>query len=335
MSSDVSEKWLISIIVPAYNVDKYIENCILSIVSQTYTNFELIVVDDGSTDRTKEIIDTYAEKDERIFVLHKKNEGVSSARNDGLDISRGDYVVFIDGDDYISKDFLSYLLNIAMQTGADFCLSKNCYIKTRDKQVRVDNISILNPEEGTALLLSPLVTVGCWNKIFRRNFLIDKNIRFSPALFYGEGLYFITTAAQVANYVAVGNRRVYYYRRSNEESATTKFNIEKLLNGEKALCQIKKDRIIKSHRIDNMFLLHMCTYCLGAIVRIKKNHLENVYRNDYKRWKVFLRHNLTLILFIHEVSLYRKFMLLGGVISPWIIAKLDIIRSKRNKIYSV
>ena len=95
---------LVSVIIPAYNIEDYIGRCLDSIISQTYKNLEIIVVDDGSRDRTGEILDNYAKKDRRIKVIHKENGGVSSARNKGIEVAEGDYIGFIDGDDLIEPE---------------------------------------------------------------------------------------------------------------------------------------------------------------------------------------------------------------------------------------
>ena len=109
----------ISIIVPVYNVEKYLKRCIDSILNQSFTDFELILVDDGSTDNSGEIIDEYAIKDERIKVIHKENGGLSSARNVGIEYSKGNYIAFVDSDDYINKNmykfYIKMLLNIMLK----------------------------------------------------------------------------------------------------------------------------------------------------------------------------------------------------------------------------
>ena len=102
---------LISVIVPVYNVEEYVEKCVLSIINQTYKNLEIILVDDGSTDNSGKICDEIAIKDNRIKVIHKKNGGLSDARNVGIDIAKGDYLGFVDSDDYIDPDMYSILLN--------------------------------------------------------------------------------------------------------------------------------------------------------------------------------------------------------------------------------
>lgn len=110
---------LISVIVPVYKVEKYINKCVDSIINQTYTNLEIILVDDGSPDNCGNICDEYAKKDNRIKVVHKENAGVSSARNIGLEKSSGKYITFIDADDYVEKNYCEELLNILKIENAD------------------------------------------------------------------------------------------------------------------------------------------------------------------------------------------------------------------------
>ena len=105
------EQALISVIVPVYNVEKYLPECVESIISQTYGNLEIILVDDGSTDRSGKICDEFAEKDSRIVVIHQKNSGVSAARNRGLDVCKGDYISFVDSDDYYCTDLMESAMN--------------------------------------------------------------------------------------------------------------------------------------------------------------------------------------------------------------------------------
>ena len=107
---------LVSIIVPVYNVDKYLERCVNSIIQQSYRNLEIILVDDGSTDNSGTICDTYKEKDDRIIVIHKENGGLSDARNAGIKIFTGEYVTFIDSDDYVSLDMISYMMLVLEKT---------------------------------------------------------------------------------------------------------------------------------------------------------------------------------------------------------------------------
>lgn len=109
----------ISVIIPIYNVEKYLKDCINSVINQTYKNLEIILVDDGATDSSGIICDNYAQKDDRIKVIHKKNGGLSSARNEGMKIATGELISFVDGDDYIASDFYEYLYSIMEKNDAD------------------------------------------------------------------------------------------------------------------------------------------------------------------------------------------------------------------------
>lgn len=115
----------ISIIVPVYRVEKYLDRCVNSILNQTFTDFELILVDDGSPDRCPFMCDEWGKKDHRIKVIHKKNGGLSSARNAGLEIYQGRYVFFVDSDDWIEKNALDILYNIAVSTKADIVVGNH------------------------------------------------------------------------------------------------------------------------------------------------------------------------------------------------------------------
>lgn len=130
---DELKQGLVSIIVPAYNVEKYIRKCLSSICRQTYRNLEIIVVDDGSTDSTGEMLDYFSRKDKRIRVFHQDNAGTSAARNNGLDQARGEYLVFVDSDDYIAEDYIERLLKRCQSTGADMVICGLCFVDSTGK----------------------------------------------------------------------------------------------------------------------------------------------------------------------------------------------------------
>lgn len=326
---------LISFIIPAYNVEKYIEKCVQSVARQTYENIEIIVVNDGSSDSTKELIDKLVVADARIKPVNILNKGVSEARNLGIQIAQGDYLVFVDADDYLAADYAEYMINLVRETNGDFCLSTCCYTKAGEDQSSKVTIDILSPEDATALLLSPRIIVGCWNKIFKKSFIIDNGLEFSTNLFYGEGLHFITKASQLANCVGVGNRKVYYYRRNNYSSATTKFNIDKIYNGIKALDMIEADLLIHSHKVITMLNLHKCLFRMGAVVRIRSYNKQKENKEDYKRYLSYIKIYIGHLLLKKSIPLYRKGLLIGCCISPTLMSVLDDVRRNRIAINSV
>lgn len=220
----------VSIIVPIYNVELFLGKCIEFIINQSYSNLEIILVDDGSPDNSGKIADEYAKTDERIKVIHKKNEGVSAARNSGLDIATGEYICFADGDDYLMEDYVEYLLNLAIKNDADISLTREMFGNYDGKQVKKDKIEIYSAEDATISILCYNIPIGVYCKMFKRS-LINEKVRFLTNLYIGEGFNFNTTAFQNANRVAVGIRKIYYYRRDNETSATTKFSMDKWIDG--------------------------------------------------------------------------------------------------------
>ena len=128
---------LLSIIVPAFNIENYISRCLENLINQKYKNIEIIVVNDGSKDKTGKIIDSYVQKDSRIKVIHKKNGGLSDARNAGINIAKGKYISFVDGDDYIANDMIEFLYTNIKKFRAQIatCLYKTTFeIRTREGQ---------------------------------------------------------------------------------------------------------------------------------------------------------------------------------------------------------
>lgn len=325
----------VSVIIPAYNVEKYIKKCIDSVVKQTHKNLEILVVDDGSRDSTGILLDEIKLSDHRIHVIHKENGGVSSARNIGLDVATGDYVTFLDADDYFAEDFVQHMLEMVHKTGADFCISKCFITKEGEKQFPQQTVEKLTNAQGTALLLSPDTIVGCNNKLYQRE-LIEKNkLRFSTELFYGEGLFFITTVAQLAKCIAVTNRKIYFYRKDNQESATTRFSIDNLHNGWKSLSYIERDMRIDDKQVNTMLLLHKCNFAIGAVTRIRTFGAQRMYWEDYKWWLSYVRENTPKLILKKSVRVYRKMLLLCGCISPVLITELDKMRRKRIFLKSV
>ena len=326
---------LVSFIIPAYNVVTYIEKCVLSIVHQDYKNIEIVVVNDGSKDNTLEVLRRLEKEYPIIRVIDKVNEGVSIARNTGIKESKGEYLVFVDADDYLAPDYASYMLNMVEQTGCEFCLSTICYERYGESQTANETVTRYTPTDATALLLSPRMYVGCWNKIFKKSLIVDNKIEFSSSLFYGEGLRFITQVSQKCKGVGVGNRKVYYYRKNNQDSACTHFDIEKHYNGMKSLMMIKGDLELKSKNVLAMLDWHICQFNVGTVVRINAHNKVKEYKEYYKECLSYVRKHSWPIVFKSSVSLYYKAILIGCCISPTIMAYLDNNRRKYNTSRSV
>lgn len=239
----------VSIIVPVYNVEKYLEKCLNSLINQDYKNVEIILVDDGSTDTSGEICDKFEKIDSRIKVIHKENNGVSSARNTGLKSANGDYICFVDADDYIMKDYVEYLYELLINNNADISLTTEMFGNFNTKQTKKIVQNIISGEDASEKILCYKIPIGVYCKLFKKSFIDQNNISFFEDIFMGEGFNFNMLAFQNANTVSVGNKKIYYYRRDNSTSATTKFSIKKCENSLYAMEKMKKNLIIKTNRI--------------------------------------------------------------------------------------
>lgn len=214
----------VSIIVAIYNSAKFLDKLILSIMNQTYKNIEIILVDDGSPDNSGEICDKYQKMDDRIIVIHKKNGGTCDARNVGLKRVSGDYITIIDGDDWLSKDYIEYLLNLAVSTDSEMAMSLNIFTTRDQQQIEKDQIEVLTPEEAVLTIIYPRMPIGPWNKIYKTSLVFGNHVTFDVP-WSGEGLYFTSKLAALSNHVAMGRRKVYNYRLNNTGSGLTHYKV--------------------------------------------------------------------------------------------------------------
>jgi glycosyltransferase involved in cell wall biosynthesis len=213
---------LISVIVPVYNVEKYLSKCLDSLVSQTYRNIEILLINDGSTDNSLSICEDYGDSDKRIKIFSKNNSGVSSARNVGLENAKGDYITFVDSDDYVSERYCENLYNLIVDNDSDLvCTSRINVIN--DKFERVDGPSFLgltSEEALTKYFLGDGINCYLFAKIFRAE--IIKGLRFDDDLESAEDVLFIYQALLKILKVTVNNNIFDYYYVIREGSLTNK-----------------------------------------------------------------------------------------------------------------
>ena len=212
---------LISVIVPVYNVDKYLSKCIDSIVAQTYSNLEIILVDDGSKDTSGAICDEYEKKDSRIRVIHKENGGLSDARNCGIAAARGDYIGLIDSDDYIDEDMYSTLYKLLAENNAQIsmCGLYDVYESIPVEQVsEIRTLCVSRTEAMKMVLEAKTVSVTAVNKLYERS-MFD-NVKY-PVGRTAEDAFVILHLLELADRIAITNERKYYYFH-RENSITTR-----------------------------------------------------------------------------------------------------------------
>ena len=207
-----------SVIVPVYNVEKYLDRCINSIISQKYNNFELILVDDGSPDNCPEICDNWAKKDSRIKVIHKENGGLSSARNAALDIAKGDYILFVDSDDYVESNYFDEIEKFAERNSLIVftAIQKK---PNGDKKREIKNLdNSYSIFEKTKYLISSRIINTVWSKIFDRGLIEKYNMRFGEKFVPAEDFAFSMQYLLLCENVLVINNSIYVYDERNLNS---------------------------------------------------------------------------------------------------------------------
>lgn len=239
----------VSVIVAIYNMDDYLLKCLDSLSNQTFTNYEVILVDDGSTDGSLQICEDYKAKDERFRVITKENGGVASARQAGLEQSQGEYVIHVDPDDWVELDMLESLVSYAEETKADMVICD--YYEYTNAGV------VYKKQEPKSLDCQSLIIElfrtlhgSCWNKLVKRAKIVENNVYFPP-LSLCEDTYFCVSFLMYPVKVSYFNRAYYYYNRLNVKSVTWKGNpktglyawqaceeFRKLLNGNDVFWQV-------------------------------------------------------------------------------------------------
>lgn len=205
----------ISIIIPVYKVEKYICECIDSILSQDYKDFEIILVDDGSPDRCPEICDNYAKQDNRIKVIHKQNGGPSSARNAGLLACEGEYIWFVDGDDFIEKDSLAILSAYFIHSPSIIRFETDKRNKEKKTDVKITFTGIADQSVICTLAKNACTNSlfpYCWRNVYKKSFLTSNNLKFYDNLNYGEDSVFNSQAYFLADSIIFTDDYLYVYR---------------------------------------------------------------------------------------------------------------------------
>ena len=223
---------LISVIIPVYNVEAYLERCVDSVLSQTYKDLEIILVDDGSTDKSISICDAYAKKDQRIKVIHKENGGLSDARNAGLDMFNGNYVTFIDSDDWIEEDYIEYLHQLIVENQADLAVCDFNYI---DEQGTLYNspqnnghVYIWNQKEALIKLLTGnKMETSAWAKLYKSSIFVENSIRYPYGRLF-EDIPVTYVYILKSQSIVFGGRSLYNYFYRPQSISNMKFSPKRL-----------------------------------------------------------------------------------------------------------
>lgn len=272
---------LISIIVPIYKVEKYLKKCIESILKQTYKNIEIILVDDGSPDNCGKICDYYKQMDKRIKVIHKNNGGLSEARNYGIREARGDYLLFVDSDDFIAENICEILINNINKYSADMAICNFYYVFENKKAIKNEmsskkDVQVLEKENIIReYFLNYSVDLNvAWNKLYKKDIFKGKNAILFPVGKLHEDTYIMYKIYYNLNRLVRINKPLYYYRQRND-SIISSFSIK---NVEDIMGYIK-DYYIFSKNVDEdlrqMIQIECIKQYIGCIRRSMKANIFN------------------------------------------------------------
>lgn len=224
----MNENPLISVIVPIYNVERYIDKCIGSIVNQKYKNLEIILVDDGSTDNCPKLCDEWAKRDSRIVVIHKENGGLSDARNAGMDIMSGKYVSFVDGDDYVNERYIEVLYNNLVKYGADVSqVSFNKEEVYSENEIRVEALDASVACKNFYISKMPQMMINACAKLFKTEFIGNK--RFPKDRNY-EDLFLVPRIVYYSQKIVISNEGLYCYVNRQDSITRISFNAKKMID---------------------------------------------------------------------------------------------------------
>lgn len=278
------EKYLVSIIVPVYNVERYIERCIESILAQTYKNIELILINDGSDDNSLQICNVFSNRDKRIRVIDKENTGVSSTRNIGIELARGKYLCFIDSDDYIENNYVEMLVGNIHENAVTFC---GYFVDTYKENGNIASIPKIYRKENGNEISNNLVYVFhkgflsvIWNKIYDVSRLRENNIKFDEKLSLGEDLLFnlgyLKTGIEKIQSV---DNSLYHYIKRGTESLDNKYRSDFLEIQERIFSELIITMELYNVSCKKKSLIYFDF--MGAIIV----SIDNYYAFEYKKQK--------------------------------------------------
>lgn len=290
---------LVSIIVPVFNVEKYIETCVKSILQQTYTKFELILIDDGSTDCSGDICDHLSEEDNRVKVIHQSNKGVSAARNVGIEVSRGEYICFIDSDDCVDKNFLegfSFDFDISIQ-------GYSIQMENRRSNIKYSELIGDNPQDVSKIFCLNNIHGGPYSKLCKANIIKKNNIVFPEGISLGEDIIFFLHYIKYCHSIYVSASCGYIYNK-REGSLTDLYHpIDELMKKEKVIFQLY-DRLFENGQFKQRYFHELSLFVVSKyyfcenIKTIHSLYLEDICKKYLSPCeKILLRMSYPLFCF--------------------------------------
>lgn len=321
---------LVSVIIPVYNVEKYLEKCVQSVLNQDFSDYEIILIDDGSADKSGEIADTLARTNSKITIIHQKNMGQGGARNTGIEKAAGEYLLFVDSDDYIKENTLSFLYDTAKKNNSDMVLFGMDFVDESGKSVStlVPGDSGTENLAGRELMRCLINDTYAADKLYKRSLFVDNNIKFLNRVWY-EDFGVIMMLALFAEKITLTDKILYYYLQRDSSTMHIK-NTDKnedMLTVVSAISDFyKKNNAFDDYYNELCFMtvMHMLVLCTLRVTADDARHpLLKKFRDyadknfpDFKK-NGYVRENLSkkrkLIFFFSKHKMYGMLKLLNKI----------------------
>lgn len=332
---------LVSVIVPVYNCEQTLRQCVDSLLAQSYQNLELLLLDDGSRDKSAQICDQYQYMDKRVHSFHKKNQGVSATRNLGIQRARGTYLVFVDGDDFVHEDFLRELLDAYQEntipicghwehlkpSGKKICMEMNGFPKSKE-------LSVLYP-----LLYEQALINSLWDKLYLTSIIREYQISFDESLSLGEDLLFNLQYLGHVKFVNLIDKPLYHYIRHENGSLRSKYYeqmdkiqlhlYQNILAFAKENCSLQLPEIYPVYR-------RWVADCMNAYIYVWERENKRGKREKYHYIREEMKHNRCLQEVVEEmrsnhcISLFRYLLIHHRLFFLYYASKLIYQKQKKN-----
>lgn len=329
----------VSIIITAYNVDKYLDNCLRSVVGQSKRDIEIIIINDGSTDNTDEIIERFENNDSRIIAIYQENAGVSAARNVGLKAARGKYVQFLDGDDMLIEDACESLYEKAISEDADIVIGDFYELNedSGEKKIRQGGpIKIDSKDEFIDYLLEPSSCFSIWNKIIKRSMFLEHNIWFSINISMGEDFEVLFKLSFYQKKIQVLKKPIMVYlRRKASLVSFPSFSFYSLFEALENIENFIRDKFLRNSEILEKFKCLEYYHLIFTKVITWQSPIGKIQKVIFKRWSkknINIFENQYFICFFRDLPLSIKIKVItfqyGGLTLGLMIHLLFILKNK-------
>lgn len=302
----------VSVIIPVYNAEKYLKRCIDSLLTQSFRDFEIILVNDGSTDSSKKICDNYSSQDSRIIVFNQDNSGASSARNVGIDNSKGEYICFVDADDFVGTEYLSCMLDLVDSQTDLVCQGMTCLKNGTESLIGFNEEEIFAIDQNCSFFDKYILFryCGSYCKLFTRNIIQNSNIRFCRKIICAEDFDFILNYLRCCKSIKVTSDANYYYEHHENSVSTHIYKFKEEYSG---LCQIYKSTndIVQLEKNESYCKQkhHLITYYIQRVIfsnyrnkYSRKERIQNFKTIDNKFYSYFKKYHIPETNFLNLVK---------------------------------